>query len=60
MFSDTLTDMQKLSALTEDRLQELLLYRAFVQKKGLQEEFEQLLTAALSIKAIAKGGQWVK
>lgn len=49
--------MERLSALVNDRLQELLLYRAFVAHKGLQEEFDHLLETAKAVSEKARGGK---
>ncbi|MFJ7738889.1 hypothetical protein ACIQ2D_21545 [Lysinibacillus sp. NPDC097287] len=51
------TDMELLSAVVHDRLQELNLYRTFVAKKGLTEEFAYLLESAKAVSEKARGGE---
>lgn len=51
------TDMDKLSEVVNDRMQELNLYRAFVAEKGLAGEFAELLALAVAVKKKARGGE---
>ena len=51
------TDIESLSAVVHNRLQELNLYRAFVAKKGLSEEFAHLLESARAVSEKARCGK---
>ncbi len=52
--------MELLSEVVHNRLQELNLYRAFLAKKGLSEEFAHLLESARAVSEKATRGGKVK
>lgn len=60
MISRPQTDMERLSAIVDQRLQELLLLRAFVASKGLEKEFNDLHAKAIAVSTIARGEHRVK
>lgn len=49
--------MELLSEVVHNRLQELNLYRAFLAKKGLSEEFAHLLESARAVSEKTRGGK---